>query len=176
MNTQHDEVATVLSTWTAAEMSGDANTIGELLADDFTAFGPLGFALSKKDWLERHKAGALEYETFALEELEFRRYDGVAVATARETGTCTYNGHPVPGELRVTIVLTDQAGAWQLALIHMSFIAGTPGAPPDRRATVNSYQDARPRRAERSDERPAKSVAPGPRRGSAEGQTIGVCD
>jgi ketosteroid isomerase-like protein len=129
MNTQHDEVATVLSTWTAAEMSGDANTIGELLADDFTAFGPLGFALSKKDWLERHKAGALEYETFALEELEFRRYDGVAVATARETGTCTYNGHPVPGELRVTIVLTDQAGAWQLALIHMSFIAGTPVPP-----------------------------------------------
>jgi hypothetical protein len=64
---QHDEVATVLSTWTTAEMSGDANAIGDVLADDFTAFGPPGFALSKKDWLERHKAGALEYETFALE-------------------------------------------------------------------------------------------------------------
>jgi hypothetical protein len=111
-------------------MSGDAKAIGDVLAADFTAFGPLGFALSKKDWLERHKAGALKYEMFALEELEFRRYDGVAVATARQTGTGTYNGHPVPSELRVTIVLTDQAGAWQLALIHMSFIAGTPGAPP----------------------------------------------
>jgi ketosteroid isomerase-like protein len=130
MNTQHDEVATFLSTWEAAEMSGDASALGTALADDFTAFGPLGFALSKEDWLERHKSGALKYETFALEELELRPYDSVAVATARQTGTGTYNGHPVPSELRVTIVLTDTAGVWQLALIHMSFIAGTPGAPP----------------------------------------------
>jgi hypothetical protein len=48
MNTQHDEVATFLSTWTAAEMSGDVNAIGDVLADDFTAFGPLGFALSNR--------------------------------------------------------------------------------------------------------------------------------
>jgi ketosteroid isomerase-like protein len=130
MNTQQDEVAPVLSRWTTAEISGDANAIADVLADDFTAFGPLGFPLSKEDWLQRHKAGALKYETFALEELEFRPYDGAAVATARQIGTGTYNGHPVPSELRVTIVLTDKAGAWQLDLIHMSFIAGTPGAPP----------------------------------------------
>jgi ketosteroid isomerase-like protein len=130
MNTQHDEIATSLSTWEAAEMSGDTSALGEALADDFTAFGPMGFALSKEDWLARHKAGALKYETFALEELVLRPYGGVAVATARQTGTGTYNGHPVPSELRVTIVLTDQGSAWHLALVHMSFIAGTPGAPP----------------------------------------------
>ena len=55
---------------------------------------------------------------------------GVAVATARQTGTGTYNDYPVPSGLRVTIVLTEQAGAWRLALIHMCCIAGTPGAPP----------------------------------------------
>jgi ketosteroid isomerase-like protein len=130
VNTPHDEIATFLSTWEAAEMSGDPSALGEALADDFTAFGPMGFALSKQDWLERHKTEALQYKTFAFEELELRAYDGVAVATARQTATGTYNGHPVPSELRVTIVLTDTAGAWQLALIHMSFIAGTAGAPP----------------------------------------------
>lgn len=130
MSPQDEEVATFLSTWEATEMSGDASALGEALADDFTAFGPLGFALSKEDWLERHTTGALKYETFSLEELELRPYGGVAVATARQTGTGTYNGHPVPSELRATIVLTDQAGAWQLALIHMSFIAGAAGAPP----------------------------------------------
>lgn len=36
MNTQHDEVATFLSTWEAAEMSGDAGALGEALAGDFT--------------------------------------------------------------------------------------------------------------------------------------------
>jgi ketosteroid isomerase-like protein len=130
MSPQHDEIAAFLSTWTAAEMNGDAGALGEVLADDFIAFGPLGFALSKRDWLERHRAGALKYETFALEELEIRPHDGVAVATARQSATGTYNGHPVPSDLRVTIVVTDQAGAWRLALVHMSFIAGTPGAPP----------------------------------------------
>ena len=104
MNTQHEEVATFLSTWDAAEMSGDASALGDALADNFTAFGPLDVALSKEDWLERHTTGALKYATFALEELELRPYDGVAVATAGQTGTGTYNGHPVPSELRVTIV------------------------------------------------------------------------
>ncbi len=130
MHIEPDEVAAFLATWEEAETSGDAAALGEALADDFTAFGPLGFALSREEWLGRHETGALKYEAFALEDLELRRYDGVAVATARQTGTGTYNGHPVPSELRVTIVLTDTAGAWQLAVIHMSFIAGTPGAPP----------------------------------------------
>jgi ketosteroid isomerase-like protein len=130
MSAQHDEIATFLSTWTQAETSGDEVALNAALADDFTAFGPLGFALSKEDWLERHKGGALKYKTFAFNELEIRPYDRVAVATARQSATGTYNGHPVPSELRVTIVVADQAGAWRLALVHMSFIAGTPGAPP----------------------------------------------
>lgn len=109
MNTTHDAVATFLSTWEAAEMSGDAGALRQALADDFTAFGPLGFALSRQDRLEPHETGALQYETFALDELELRRYDGVAVATARQTGAGTSNGHPVPSEFRVTIVLTNQA-------------------------------------------------------------------
>lgn len=130
MNTRDDDIARFLSSWKAAEVSGDASGLEVALADDFSAIGPLGFAVSKEDWLERHTTGALKYETFALEELELRPYESVAVATARPTGKGTYNGHPVPSELRSTLVLTDQAGAWQLGLIHMSFIAGTPGAPP----------------------------------------------
>ena len=43
MNTQHEELAMFLSTWEAAETRGDASALGEVLADDFTAFGPLGF-------------------------------------------------------------------------------------------------------------------------------------
>lgn len=130
MSTQQSDITAFLSTWTEAETNGNADALERALADDFIAFGPLGFALSKKDWLERHAEGSLKYEAFGLEELELRPFDGVAVATARQTGTGTYNGHPVPSELRVTLVLTGQDGGWQLAVIHMSFIAGTPGAPP----------------------------------------------
>jgi ketosteroid isomerase-like protein len=89
MSSQHDEIATFLSAWATAETSGDAGALRDALADDFTAFGPLGFALSKEDWLGRQRDRALRYETFAHEELELRPYDGTVVATARPTATGT---------------------------------------------------------------------------------------
>src|SRR5918997_5391473 len=88
MTTQPDDVTTFLSTWQAAEPSGDATALGEALDDDFTAFGPLGFALSKEDWLERHTTGAMKYETFALTELELR-----TTTASRLHGTPDRNGH-----------------------------------------------------------------------------------
>src|ERR671917_786274 len=88
MTTQPDDVTTFLSTWQAAEPSGDATALGEALDDDFTAFGPLGFALSKEDLLERHTTGALKYETFALTELELR-----PTTASRLHGTPDRNGH-----------------------------------------------------------------------------------
>jgi hypothetical protein len=32
--------------------------------------------------------------------------------------------------VRATLTLVAESGSWRLAGIHMSFIAGTPGAPP----------------------------------------------
>ncbi len=39
------------------------------LAPDFTGIGPLGFTLTKTNWLNRHATGALTYNTYRLEEL-----------------------------------------------------------------------------------------------------------
>jgi len=39
-------------------------------------------------------------------------------------------GHPIPDAVRATLTLVSHAGTWKLAVIHMSFIAGTRGAPP----------------------------------------------
>jgi ketosteroid isomerase-like protein len=127
---QHDEITTFLSEWTAAEVSGDVAALERQLDEDFAGIGPLGFMLSRKDWLERHATGALSYDRFVLGEVQPRVYGDAAVVTARQTGQGTYQGHPVPGELRVTLVLAQRSRAWRLVVIHMSFIAGTPGAPP----------------------------------------------
>jgi hypothetical protein len=35
----------------------------------------------------------------------------------------------VPEAVRATVILVSHAGEWKLAGMHMSFIAGTPGAP-----------------------------------------------
>jgi ketosteroid isomerase-like protein len=120
-----------LSEWAAAEGAGDARTLETLLADGFTAVGPMGFILPKQAWLARHRSGDLSYQEFGLDEVQARPVGpDAAVVTARSNSRGSFQGHPVPESLRATLVLASSAGRWQLAAIHMSFIAGTPGAPP----------------------------------------------
>lgn len=126
----HSTITDLLAAWTDAETRGDAAAIAPLLTDDFTAVGPLGFTLSKTDWLARHDSGGLKYGDFHLDGVTVREFGAAAVIVATEQSDGTFNGHPVPGTLRATIVAARDESGWQLAATHMSFVAGTPGAPP----------------------------------------------
>jgi ketosteroid isomerase-like protein len=128
MNTQ--QIDSFLATWSNAERDGDVATLDALLADDFVGVGPLGFALPKAAWMGRHASGELKYEQFAVDEVDARPRGDVAVITARHTAAGSYNGHPIPTALRATLVLAGDAGEPRLVALHLSFIAGTPGAPP----------------------------------------------
>src|SRR4051794_23586225 len=120
----------LLDEWTTAERTADTATIDRLLADDFVGVGPLGFLLTKDEWLKRHAPGELTYETFALEETQTRLYGAAAVAIARQVGKGAYRGNSVPEQVRITLFLVRNDAHWQLASAHMSFLAGSPGAPP----------------------------------------------
>jgi ketosteroid isomerase-like protein len=119
-----------LTEWTTAERNGDTGALETLLTSDFTAVGPLGFILPKGAWLARHRQGDLAYESFGVTEVQDRLLGDAAVVTARNNTRGTYQGHPIPAAVRATLVLVSDADRWKLAAIHMSFIAGTPGAPP----------------------------------------------
>ncbi|MFG1945460.1 nuclear transport factor 2 family protein [Nonomuraea sp. NPDC048826] len=116
----------VLAAWTAAEEQGDTAALERLLAGGFTAVGPLGFTLSRDDWLERHRTGSLTYETFGLDETTVRVHGDCAIVTGRQHATGAWRGNPVPEALRSTLVLVGG----RIEALHMSFVAGTPGAPP----------------------------------------------
>ena len=118
-----------LQQWASAERAGDAAALDKLLTDNFIGVGPVGFALPKAAWIGRHSQG-LHYDAFDIDEVQVRTYGDVAVAVARDTQRGTAFGHPVPEALRTTHVLVRHADSWRLASLHMSFIAGTPGAPP----------------------------------------------
>jgi ketosteroid isomerase-like protein len=118
-----------LAEWAAAEQAGDSATLDRLLADGFTAVGPLGFILTKEAWLARHHGG-LSYQTFSLSEVHARTLGGTAIVTARNDTRGSYQGHPIPEAVRATLTLVGDQGRWRLAAIHLSFIAGTAGAPP----------------------------------------------
>jgi ketosteroid isomerase-like protein len=120
-----------LTGWAAAERDGDAGTLESLLSEGFTAVGPLGFILPRAAWLARHRSRDLTYQQFSLDEVQSRPIgDDAVVVTARSNTRGSYQGHPIPEATRATLVLAREAGSWKLAAIHMSFIAGTPGAPP----------------------------------------------
>jgi ketosteroid isomerase-like protein len=124
------DIGEFLSTWAAAEHAGDTTTLETQLTTDFTAVGPLGFILTRQAWLARHRNGDLTYQAFSLSEVNARTAGGTAIVTARNNTRGSYQGHPIPDAVRATLILVRDDGSWKLAAIHMSFIAGTRGAPP----------------------------------------------
>lgn len=126
----HRGIEETLTEWVAAELGGDVVRLDELLTDDFTAVGPLGFVLPKQAWLARYQQGAFRNEALRLEEVQTRIHDGVAVVTAHQIQRSIFAGCEVPfTDLRATFVVVNESEAWRLGAVHMSFIAGTPAAP-----------------------------------------------
>jgi ketosteroid isomerase-like protein len=136
-----DSIDAFLGRWSAAVQAADTGQLGTLLTDDFAGVGPLGFILPRQAWLARHRSGDLRYESFGLAEVQTRVYGRAAVVTARNNTRGSYQGHPIPEATRATLVLVDDAGDWRLAAIHMSFIAGTAGAPPIPSAASQTHQE-----------------------------------
>ncbi len=125
-----DQIRTFVTAWTSAEQRGDVDALDTMLADDFSAIGPLGFVLAKPDWLDRHATRSMVYDSFVVEDPVVRRYGTAVIVTGRQHSVGRYRGHPAPGALRNTLVLTDDEAGLRLRHLQMSFIAGTPGAPP----------------------------------------------
>src|SRR5882762_5046346 len=125
-----DTITAFLAGWTKAERDADTSTLDNLLTDDFVGIGPLGFVLTKQNWLQRF-AGGLSYDEFSLDNPQPREYGDAAVVVGDQRQTGTMRGSPLPFEVvRQTAVLVRESGTWRLASVHFSFIAGTPGAPP----------------------------------------------
>lgn len=125
-----DSLDSFLSHWAKAELTGDVAALESLLAPDFYGVGPLGFVLPRPAWLARHQGGEFGYDRFELDEVQIHSYGEVAVVTGRNNTRGRYQRNPIPEAVRATLVVLNERGDWHLAAIHMSFIAGTAGAPP----------------------------------------------
>jgi ketosteroid isomerase-like protein len=120
------EVLRLAAAWTAAELRGDTAFLETLLTDDFIGIGPLGFMLTKQEWLARHRSGDLKYEAFSLDEVNVRVYNDAAILTGRQVQNAAYRGNPLPGQFRTTLVFVQQLEQWRLAGLQLSTI----GQPP----------------------------------------------
>ena len=129
MNREHaeQEVVRLANAWATAELRGDITFLERRLSDDFIGIGPLGFMLTKQEWLARHQSGDLKYESLILDEVKVRVYSNAAVLTGRQDQQAAYRGNSIPGQFRITLVFVHQQGQWQLANLQLSAI----GQPPN---------------------------------------------
>ena len=111
--------------WADAERRKDVAFLSKSLTDDFVGIGPLGFMLTKDQWLGRYEGG-LSYDSFDLDEVAVRFYGGAAVATCRQSQSGEFRGNDASGEFRATLIFAEQEGRWLLAGLHLSPIAGAP--------------------------------------------------
>jgi ketosteroid isomerase-like protein len=130
VSNQNGDIQTFLSRWTDAERQGDKVALSLLLTDDFLGVGPMGFVLQKQAWLDRYGEGGLQYDKFELDEVQVHQHGDSTTVTARINQQGTIQGHPTPAAARATLLVVDQPNGKQLAGISLTFIAGTPGAPP----------------------------------------------
>jgi ketosteroid isomerase-like protein len=120
------EVMRLADTWATAELRGDVAFLERTLADDYIGVGPLGFLLSKQEWLARHQSGDMKYTAHTLDEAKVRTYNEAAIVIGRLTQEATYRGNPMNAQMRTTLVFVRQDGQWQLAGLHFCNI----GQPP----------------------------------------------
>jgi ketosteroid isomerase-like protein len=121
----HDqELADFAHRWTQAERRGDVAALDALLTDDFTAVGPRGFILGKKQWLDRYASGALIHDAFTWQEVTIRQYGRAAVAVGVQGQQSIYDGRDADGYFRVTQLIVEVDGAWRLAAVHLSPTGG----------------------------------------------------
>jgi len=112
--------------WAAAEQQGDTGTLDRLATEDFTLIGPLGFILTKQQWLDRYREGDLVTSQLEWLDVTVRGYGDAAVAVGVHAQRAAYRGQDNDGWFRATHIAVRQEGEWKLAGIHMSPM----GAPP----------------------------------------------
>ena len=122
----HSDIETLGREWATAELRADVSALRSMLTDDFIGIGPLGFMLTKQEWLDRHQSGDLIYDAVDLDQVTVRVYDGAAILIGRQVQKAAHRGNRVDAELRTTLVFVQQLGQWRLAGLHFSPI----GQPP----------------------------------------------
>ncbi|MBV9449851.1 MAG: nuclear transport factor 2 family protein [Streptosporangiaceae bacterium] len=122
-----EQIHGFLQRLTAAERDGDVGTLAGLLDDDFVCVGPLGFVLTKPQWLAGYRTGDLVYQALTLEDTSERRYGDTVITISIRTQQATYQGNPAPGgPFRITHIIVRRDSAWLLAGFHISPITSPP--------------------------------------------------
>ena len=123
-------IAQLEERWRAAEVAGDTATLDGLTAHEFRLVGPLGFVLSKPQWLQRYASGALVTSALDWREVDTQVVGDTAVSVGVHDQRASYQGRPSEGTFRSTHVWQGGGEEWRLLSIQLSPIGSV--TPPPR--------------------------------------------
>jgi hypothetical protein len=120
----------LMDRWTAAEVRGDPDLLDELLDKQFVGVGPLGFVVTRAQWLERFRNG-LDNRAFAVAEPQVYDHGAAAVVVGVLDQQTTWQGQDNSGRFRITLVGVKVAAGWRLASVHIGplQVPPRPGSP-----------------------------------------------
>lgn len=101
----------------------DMSVLDRVHADDFTFVNTRGGVLSKTEYLDEIRTGALKFLSFKQDDYHFQVYGDTVVLTGRSSGVVEYHGKVNQVPRRFTIVYIRDHGRWRLATYHGTIIA-----------------------------------------------------
>jgi hypothetical protein len=113
-----DDILELQRAFDDAELHGDAERLGDLLADDFLSIGEQGFQLGKREWIGRH--GEFRYLSIETTEMDVRRYDKTAIVRCVQRSRASWRGETMALAVRLSQVWIWGSEGWQLVAIQFS--------------------------------------------------------
>jgi ketosteroid isomerase-like protein len=113
-----DDILELQRAFDEAEIHGDAERLGALLADDFLSIGEQGFQLGKREWIARH--ADFRYLALDTTEVDVRRYDKTAIVRCVQRSRASWRGEPMALAVRLSQVWVRQPDGWRLAALQFS--------------------------------------------------------
>jgi hypothetical protein len=123
--TATDDILDLVHRWAAAEEQNDPQRLDGLLADGFVGVGPLGFVLTREQWLERF-GGGLENRAFKVEDPQIHDHGSAAVVVGVDAQETSFRGGDNSGRFRLTLVAVRPEDRWLVAGVHIGPLQGAP--------------------------------------------------
>jgi len=98
----------------AAHLSGNADQLASILADDFVDIGANGGRRTKQQNVEETRAHVIQWTSLVATNERVQVFDSsTAVVTGEQEGAGTYNGQPFGRKTRYMRVYLKRGGHWQ---------------------------------------------------------------
>ncbi len=114
------ELARLESVWNKAHLTGDADAMERLCADDLLVTVPGMTVMTKSEAVGFLRSGGMKFDRYETSDTRIRVYGNAAVVTGRLQRARTARGRHVEDDWRFTKVYIRQASKWKVVSFHAS--------------------------------------------------------